>query len=258
MLAQIEDILYYPLKGVGGTSLAKTLLTKRGICHDRRYALAFGDSSDSSDSSPPAAAAWRPWETHHSLKNNAFLARLSAAITDENGEPLLHISFDGKPAVCGRPAHAAEQLKIETCLRQILDSPTAHLVDGETRPLWDEDGMSLTLLSAASVHALSELENAPLETTRFRANIIFSGAPPWREENFTGTAKIGAARLKLAGGVPRCAATLVNPQTAERDLKIPKFLHRQRGHMKMGLFAQVTTGGEIAIGQEIRFDCEST
>ena len=53
---------------------------------------------------------------------------------------------------------------------------------------------------------------------RFRANLYFSGAPAWHELEWVGQELLaGRARLRVVKRIPRCPATQVNPETAERD-----------------------------------------
>ena len=51
--------------------------------------------------------------------------------------------------------------------------------------------------------------------------------------------------------ITRCAATQVNPVTAQRDLDIVAALARAFGHVNMGVYAEVVTGGEIAVGDAL-------
>jgi len=51
--------------------------------------------------------------------------------------------------------------------------------------------------------------------------------------------------------IVRCAAVNVDPETAVRDLDIPPTLMRRLGHADCGIYAEVITGGAIAIGDAI-------
>ena len=52
----------------------------------------------------------------------------------------------------------------------------------------------------------------------------------------------------MIAAITRCAATQVNPATAERDLDIVGALQRGFGHNLMGVYAEIVLGGDIAIG----------
>ena len=51
--------------------------------------------------------------------------------------------------------------------------------------------------------------------------------------------------------ITRCAATRVNPVTAERDLDTVSALDAAFGHINTGVYAEVSTGGEIAAGSRL-------
>ena len=63
---------------------------------------------------------------------------------------------------------------------------------------------------------------------------------------------IGDARLKVVKRIVRCAATNVDPDTAQRDMNIPKTLMQTYGHADCGIYAEVTAGGEVAAGDRMR------
>ena len=93
---------------------------------------------------------------------------------------------------------------------------------------------------------------AAIDPIRFRANVYFDGAAAWREHDWIGAEiALGAARLRVVSPITRCAATEVNPATAARDLDIPAALDRNFGHINMGIYAEVISAGEIAIGDPL-------
>ena len=80
---------------------------------------------------------------------------------------------------------------------------------------------------------------------------ISTGAPAWRELDWLGSdIALGGARLRIVSPITRCAATEVNPDTAERDLDTVAALRRHFGHNLMGIYAEVTEGGQIAVGDQ--------
>ncbi len=99
---------------------------------------------------------------------------------------------------------------------------------------------------------LERVTGAAVDPLRFRANVYFEGAPAWAEFDWLGREiAIGAARLRVTARIDRCAATHVNPETAARDMNVVKALQRGFGHIDMGVYAEVISGGEIATGDGI-------
>jgi uncharacterized protein YcbX len=88
---------------------------------------------------------------------------------------------------------------------------------------------------------------------RFRGNVYVSGWPAWHEFDLLGAQlAIGTARLKAIKRIQRCAATNVDPETGTRDLAIPAALERHFAHVDCGVYAEVTSAGEISVGDEVK------
>ena len=86
-------------------------------------------------------------------------------------------------------------------------------------------------------------EEGAEDPRRFRGNILIDGLPAWAEFAWLGhEIRIGAARLKVVDRIARCAATNVNPDSAERDMNIPLTLRKGFGHIDMGVYALVVDG----------------
>jgi uncharacterized protein YcbX len=87
---------------------------------------------------------------------------------------------------------------------------------------------------------------------RFRANLYVRGWPAWHEFDLLDrTLAVGDTRLRIVKRIKRCAAINVDPDTAARDLNIPHTLMRHFGHGDCGIYAEVVTGGAVAVGDEI-------
>jgi uncharacterized protein YcbX len=54
--------------------------------------------------------------------------------------------------------------------------------------------------------------------------------------------------------IVRCAATHVDPVTAERDIELVKALFDTYGHMFCGIYLNVTQGGRVAEGELLKLD----
>ena len=60
--------------------------------------------------------------------------------------------------------------------------------------------------------------------------------------------RIGGAVLTGIKRIERCTATHVNPHSAERDIDLVPELMRHYGHRDCGLYARVSAGGRVAVG----------
>lgn len=110
----------------------------------------------------------------------------------------------------------------------------------------------LSLISAASVRALSARTGMALDPVRFRGNLLIDGLEAWSEFGWVGHRfRIGDAVLTARARIGRCAATGVDPVRGVRDIDLPRALFDHYGHTDCGLYCSVDTGGHIAIGDEV-------
>ena len=91
---------------------------------------------------------------------------------------------------------------------------------------------------------------APRDKRRFRANIYIEDIEPWASfPAWLGRhIRIGETVMEVQEAIDRCAATSVNPDTAERDANPVKELQEHFGHIELGVFAAVVQGGTIRPG----------
>jgi uncharacterized protein len=134
---------------------------------------------------------------------------------------------------------------------RVVEAPGHAFADARRKPNATTDKY-VSLINRASIAALEAAMGTPVDPLRFRANLYFEGAAAWTEHDWIGAEiTIGAARLRVISPITRCAATQVNPVTAERDLDIVAALGRAFGHINMGVYAEVVAGGEIAVGDAL-------
>ena len=251
--ATIAAIFRYPVKGLSAERLARVALAP-GEClpQDRRFAIALPATSFD-----PERPEWLAKTHFVMLMRDEKLARLNTRFDAETGE--LSIEHAGRVAVQARLTEpegrrvvsqfVADFLApaVEGPLR-IVEAPGHAFADARRKPNATTDKY-VSLINLASIAALEAFVGAPVDPLRFRANFYLEPAPAWSELDWIGSEiALGGVRLRVIAPITRCAATQVNPATAERDLDIPAALQRGFGHNLMGIYAEVVTGGDVAIG----------
>ena len=110
----------------------------------------------------------------------------------------------------------------------------------------------VSLINLASLRDFEGKVGEKRHRRRFRANLWFSGATAWAESHWVGrTLHVGGTTLRVKAPISRCPAVDVNPETAERDSDPVKELRTLYGHPNLGIYAEVTEGGRIAVGDPI-------
>ena len=256
MANTIAAIYRYPVKGLSAEPLDRTTLAP-GDClpHDRRFAIALPSTRFD-----PENPEWLAKTHFVMLMRDEALAHLQTRFDPETGE--LTIADQSGPPLRARitePEGARQAADFvaeflgDSVARplRIVEAPGHAFADARKKPNATADKY-ISLINRASLAALEEAVETPVDPLRFRANIYFDGPPAWRELDWIGSdITLGGARLRVVSPITRCAATEVNPETAERDLDTVAALRRHFDHNLMGIYAEVTEGGNIAIGDRL-------
>ncbi|MEX0281712.1 MAG: MOSC domain-containing protein, partial [Arenibacterium sp.] len=108
---------------------------------------------------------------------------------------------------------------------------------------------AVSLINLASVRAFGDAIGKDIDPARFRGNILIDGWPPMAELGLVGKeVTIGNVRCRGLLRTQRCAATEVNPSTADRDIRLPYLLMKSHGLRDMWLYLEVIEGGGITTG----------
>ena len=253
MVMRVSAIYRYPVKGLSAEKMERVALVP-GEClpHDRRFAIALGSTVFD-----PRNPEWLPKTKFVMLMREEKLALLQTEFDAETG--VLTIAEDGRELLRGRLTEPEGCRSVaEFCANflgpgvdgplRLVEAPGHAFADARRRPN-ATTGQYVSLISHASIAALERAMNAAIDPLRFRANVYFDGEVAWREHDWIGAEiGLGAARLRVVSPITRCAATEVNPATAARDLDIPAALDRNFGHINMGIYAEVISAGEVALG----------
>jgi uncharacterized protein YcbX len=257
MGAAVTRIYRYPVKGLSAEALERVALSPgRCLPQDRRFAIALGTTEFD-----PERPQWLAKTHFVMLMRDAALARLHTRFDPESG--VLSIERDGRTALSASLTEPEGRRRVAAFFDEFLgpefarplrvvEAPGHAFADARPKPNASTD-QYVSLINLASVRALEIAIGAPVDPLRFRANVYFEGPPAWREQEWIGAEiAAGSARLRVISPITRCAATEVNPDTAERDLDVVRTLMRNFAHNVMGIYAEVAAGGELAVGDRLR------
>ncbi len=246
---RVEHLYRYPVKGLTPEALETAVVEPGGtLPWDRAFALAQGDAPFD-----PAQPSWMQKTHFMCLMANARAALLRSNFDPRSGE--LTILAPAGDVVIANVLTEPGRDRIAVWLAAFLGPeargvPRFHHVPGHS--FSDVSAKVVSLINIASLDDLTHRVGALRHKRRFRANVYFSGAAPWREFEWVGQEiQVGQARLRVKKRIPRCAATQVNPDTAERDADPVRELRAAFGHPDLGIYAEVIEGGQIAVGDAL-------
>ena len=243
---RVERISRYPVKGLSPEYMEEVDLSPgEGLPHDRRFAFAHGDSPFD-----PAEPVWLPKRNFACLMAHARIAGIHAGY-DPRGNTLL-LRAQGAETLLADLSDPAGREAAATWMTAFMGEEARgalSLAEVPGHAFTDIPAKAVSIIGLASISELGRRAGMALDPLRFRANILFSGGAPLAELDWVGREMLlGRARLKVFKRTQRCAATEVNPDTATRDAKPPKWLLQHYGHADMGIYAEVLEPGRVAVG----------
>jgi MOSC domain-containing protein len=256
MAVAITNIYRYPVKGLSAEKLEQIELSI-GKClpHDRRFAIALGTTEFD-----PTNPQWLSKRSFIMLMRDEALARLTTGFDPATGT--LSVTDAGRTVLRESLREAEGRRRIARFFDEFLgdtvpgplrvvEAPGHAFADARRKPNASTDKY-VSLINLASIRDFAAKIDATVEPIRFRANVYFDGLPAWDEQGWMEREiTVGGARLRVISPITRCAATEVNPATAERDIPMVAELMRHFGHNIMGIYAEVVAAGEIAVGDNL-------
>lgn len=232
----VAGLWRWPVKSMAGERVLALRVDGRGAGGDRTHALFHEHKGVRKPLTAREAPRMLAWQAAYPFNRDGAL--------DPREPPYATVTApDGHRFTWGDP-------RLRGALEQDLGRPV-ELVR-------DVDGIqdlerSLLITTAASLQALGEELDGPIDLRRFRTNVHLDlDAPPWAEPGWEGgeMAFAGGVRVKLLHPCERCVIPTRDPDTRE---KWPTVLRHLTAHhdMAFGVNARVVTGGRIAAGEAV-------
>ncbi len=260
-MAHVAALTSYPIKACAGSDLDRTLVTSRGLEHDRTFLVVDTDGGPRTQRRDPGLAAVVPQvvERGRGLVLRApGVGSLTVEVRPDGtrfGDPFAGVdqgddAADWFSTVLGAP-------------RRLVRVPPgwARATPGHTRGTAAyADGCAVHLISTASLTELdrrtSEGHGRTTPADRFRANIVVDGwAEPHAEDGVRRVA-LGGALLGYAEDTVRCAVTMVDQVTGRRGGPEPlrtlaTYRRDGTGGIVFGINLAVLATGSVAVGDPL-------
>ncbi|WP_416899614.1 MAG: MOSC domain-containing protein [Minwuia sp.] len=245
-MAKIEQLWTWPVKGLNGVSLERAELSAGGCMPDDR---AFGIARGSAMAADRDLADFG-WKDFVQLKNTPKLATLVAEY-EPDGQ-VLTLKRQGRQVARGALSQPIGRTLIDqflaAYLKDELNTPPK-VVGGDGQTFSDARAPELSIINLETLRDIERVARTTVDPRRMRGNVYIDGLPAWAEFDLIGqTVKAGGTTLEITMRIDRCAATHVNPDSAESDLQLTRVLKGGFGHLDCGVFAVVRQGGAIAVG----------
>jgi uncharacterized protein len=251
----ITALYRYPVKGLSPERLPEvTVSPGETFPFDRMYAIENGPGAFDA-----AAPRHLPKVTFLCLMRDERLATLQSIFEPSATAHNLTIARDGCTLATGDLKTAAGRASIEAVFAREMAGELRgppRVVSAMGHSFSDVKEKCVHIVNLASVRALEHSMGRSIDPLRFRANIVIDGLEPWAELGLVGqTLRLGTgyggATLHVFKRTVRCAATNVDPVTGARDADVPHTLERLVAHRDFGVYAMVTNGGLLSVGDPV-------
>lgn len=263
IIGAIAGIRRYPIKSMGGETLATATITPHGLWGDRARALF--------DATEKRVGSAKQLDRFPRLLE--FTARYAESEWRSSGLPPVDVRFPD-----GRIVRTDAEEFVES-LSKWFDKPTAissTTDDPSLRPQAGKHAMPGTYFDYAPLHLLTDVAMASLArnspgsvvtSERFRPNLLIqsfesSGYPEndWTDKNI----RIGAeVLLHVTDPCPRCALPTLAQHDLPKDARLlKKIATTNTVHVPvlqsdlpcLGTYAFVLRGGKVSVGDEVSLE----
>lgn len=241
-VGEIEALFRYPIKSMGGESIATAEMGWHGLDGDRRLALRR-----------PEDRSGFPWLTASKLPELIRFSPLRRGPAIAGGLPSHVRTPDGADLDLFSQALAAD-------IGRRYGSPVemVHL----NRGIFDE--ASISVITSTTVGDICNQAAQPADVRRFRPNILIASAQsvPFEENAWVGAVLTfgdtsDAPAICITNYDERCAMVNFEPDSASATPEVLKAIVRLRGN-KAGVYAAVTRRGRVSLGQAVFFEPSAT
>jgi uncharacterized protein YcbX len=244
-MTQIRALWRHPIKSHGREALSTVTLTAgQAMPGDRLWAVALEIARLTDGEWGPCVNFSRGSKTGALMAINAQLNEAAETVT---------LTHPDRPDLTFRPDHDGQAfLDWVRPLMPPEGTQPLRLYRLDGRGYTDTDYPSVSLLNLASNADLADKMGADVSPLRWRCNIHLDGLAPWAEFDLIGkTLRLGTAEMIVREPIRRCLATTANPATGARDLDTLAALNKTWNHQDFGIYAEVITGGTIALGDQL-------
>jgi uncharacterized protein YcbX len=228
LVGRVVGLWRYPVKSMGGETLAEVDVSWHGFAGDRRWAF-IRDG---------AAASGFPWLT---LRERGEMSRYRPSFV----EPL-------------RPDRSPTSVQTPTgAVLDVADPSLAAELGVAARVIKQDRGVfdtfPLSLITTQTIAALGEMVGVPLAVERFRPNLLVEAldAAPFPEDAWVGhVLHVGGMAMRIDKRDGRCAVITIDPITTERDPAILRAVAQHRDGC-LGVYGTTVQPGRIAVGDRV-------
>jgi len=228
MIGTVQELRRYPVKSMAAESLQSSTVGWHGFSGDRRWAFIR----------PGMERSGFPWFT---IREKPDLWRYEPRFLNPG-------DVEGSKTTVKTPDGADFEVADPELARRLGEGVRVIKQYGGVF-----DTFPLSLLTVQSVEGLSSLVGQPLESLRFRPNILMSAleSDSFPEDRWVGAIlRIGALRCRLDKRDKRCVVVNVDPSNMSVNPDVLRAIARDRA-AHFGMYGTTVEPGDIHVGDPV-------
>ncbi|MEO0540293.1 MAG: MOSC N-terminal beta barrel domain-containing protein [Cyanobacteria bacterium P01_A01_bin.105] len=260
MAVQLSALHIYPVKSAAGTRLTQTMVTSRGLQHDRRWMVVDGKGRFMTQRKHPRMALiWVTLDQQLRLEAPNQPPLVLPPIPTGAEPSAVEVWGDLCQAWSMGTAAAdwlSQFLEVPCQLVYMPDQaqrPTAHGKLGTDKLVSFADAYPFLLISDASLADLNSRLSEPVPMNRFRPNLVVSGCEAFAEDTWA-KIRIGEVIFTVAKGCDRCSIPGIDQATGVADKEpLPTLAtyRRWQGKIWFGQNLIQETLGKLTVGDAV-------
>lgn len=255
----LTDIYRYPIKSTHGETLVASTVTSQGLPADRAWMVADASGRMVTGRTDPVLVRVTASVSNEALTlsapGRADLTVACAQFADPAAASVWKDDFAAWGGADAADAWLSEFLGKPVRLLYCGDQSNRRMRSQPEQALGFADAYPLLLIGQGSLDELNRRIGRELSMSRFRPNLVVTGAEPFAEDDWK-RIRIGSTVLRIEKPCERCVFTTVDPDSGEKtaDQEPLRTLAKFRKTAAGVLFGQnllVEQAGEIACGMEV-------
>ena len=240
---KLSEIRIYPVKSLGGVRVTKSRVMEKGLEWDRRFMLVDDENRFISQRTLPVLSLFT---VHLDASGIVVTFRgdtITIPITINEGSIKSAVIWDDQVNVFPAGSRYDEWFSEHTqadCRLMYFPESNARAVDPNFQIANEHvslaDGFPFLLIGESSLHDLNGRLEEPVPMSRFRPNLVITGADPYEEDRWK-EFSIGRSRFMAVKQCSRCITTTVDHSTGthgKEPLKTLNTYRMQQGKVYFG------------------------
>jgi len=258
-MIRVESVHIYPVKSCRGIAVPRAHVERRGLRGDRRWMIVRDDGTFVTQRDQSRLCLVGTELSPHGIALRYEQQQLEIPLALDAG-PRIAVTVwrsvvDAIEYVPARPL-ISEAVGEAARLVYMPDDAERAVSETYAQPgdiVSFADGFPVLLASTSSLGDVERRSGTALAMTRFRPNIVVSGAAPFAEDDWN-RLTIGDISMRVAKPCERCVVTTIDPQTGDRGKEPLRTLatFRKRGdavHFAVNLVPESL--GPLAVGDAV-------